>query len=108
MDYHEIGQRIREERSKFNLTQEKFAEIIDMSTIYVGQIERGERRMSLDTLIKVSDSLHVSLDYLIRGSSQTNIPKDDTELNEILSRCSKKEIGIITDIAKTVLPYIKP
>ena len=41
MDYIALGQRIREERLKLNLTQEKLAEDVGVSTTYIGQIERG-------------------------------------------------------------------
>ncbi|MBQ4326972.1 MAG: helix-turn-helix transcriptional regulator, partial [Clostridia bacterium] len=50
MDYTALGKRIREERLKLNLTQEQLAEDVDLSTAYIGQIERGERRVSLENL----------------------------------------------------------
>lgn len=39
-----LGRRIREERLKLNLTQEKLAEDVNLSMAYIGQIERGERK----------------------------------------------------------------
>lgn len=68
MNYIDLGRRIREERQKLNLTQEKLSESINVSTTYIGQIERGERCPTLDTLIKISNSLGVSIDYLLRES----------------------------------------
>ena len=41
MDYHALGKRIREERLRLNLTQEKLAEEVGVSTAYIGQIERA-------------------------------------------------------------------
>ena len=38
-----IGYRIREEREKLKLTREKFAEIVDFSPLYIGQLERGDK-----------------------------------------------------------------
>lgn len=68
MNYIDLGRRIREERQKLNLTQEKPSESINVSTTYIGQIERGERCPTLDTLIKISNSLGVSIDYLLHDS----------------------------------------
>ena len=48
-----IGNRIRQEREKLNFSREKFAEIVDLSPNFLGQIERGEASMSLDTLVKM-------------------------------------------------------
>ena len=42
MEQKTLGRRIREERLKLNLTQEKLAEDVDLSMAYIGQIERGE------------------------------------------------------------------
>ena len=68
MNYTDLGRRIREERQKLNLTQEKLAEAINVSTAYIGQIERGRRCPTLDTLICIANTLGVSIDYLLRES----------------------------------------
>ncbi len=49
MDYKRLGERIREERKRINLTQAALAEAIDISDTYIGAIERGERSPTLDT-----------------------------------------------------------
>ena len=41
MDRKILGKRIREERMRIGLTQEQIAEYIDVSTTYIGFIERG-------------------------------------------------------------------
>ena len=38
MDYHALGKRIREERLRLNLTQEKLAEEVGVSTAYIGTL----------------------------------------------------------------------
>ena len=47
VNYELLGKRIKAERNKLNLTQEKLAEDVDISTAYLGQIERGERNVTL-------------------------------------------------------------
>lgn len=41
MDYKKLGERIREERRRLNLTQAQLAEAVDISNTYMGAIERG-------------------------------------------------------------------
>lgn len=65
MKYERIGERIREERLKLNLTQAQLAEDIDISDTYMGAIERGERIPTLDKLIKFSNRFGVTVDYLL-------------------------------------------
>lgn len=126
LNYKDIGARIRLERENLNLTREKLAEITELSPFYIGQIERGDRKMSLVTMAKIAKVLHISTDYLLNGPTQFQnmTTKDfsvseasnmgyeqpiDDELNELLSilaRCSKKEIRLIKDMVKLIIPYI--
>ncbi|WP_438350338.1 helix-turn-helix domain-containing protein [Paenibacillus sp. FA6] len=72
MDYMQLGSRLRQERLKHNLTQERLAEKIDVSHAYIGQIERGERSLTLETLIKLANQLEVTADELLLESLKMN------------------------------------
>lgn len=63
-----LGERIREERLRLNLTQAQLAEAIDISDTYMGAIERGERCLTLDTLVRLVNRLGVTIDYLLADS----------------------------------------
>lgn len=65
MDYKRLGKRIREERQRLNLTQSQLAEAIDISDTYMGAIERGERSLTLDTLVRLVNRLGVTVDYML-------------------------------------------
>ncbi|NMA86594.1 MAG: helix-turn-helix transcriptional regulator [Tissierellia bacterium] len=129
LDFKEIGHRIRLEREMLNLSRERLAEIIELSPFYIGQIERGERKMSLDTLVKFSNTFNVSVDYLLFASNLHNEDLElknfytvleaahndyNSEFNEdlkelliILSRLNHKEIVLIKEIIILLFPYIK-
>lgn len=114
-----IGQKIREEREKLGLSRKEFAEIIGLSDYYVGQLERGERRMSLPVLVKISNCLHTSLDCLIfeetsnayyahdARSSYSCDNNNNIEINSLLNKCSPKELELIKKLIKTILPYLQ-
>lgn len=72
MDYKKLGKRIREERQRLNLTQAQLAEDIDISDTYMGAIERGERSLSLDTLVRLVNRLGVTIDYMLSDSVSDN------------------------------------
>lgn len=117
-----IGERIRFERERLGISREVFAEKLGLSPFYIGQIERDERSMSLDTLIKICDFLNVSSDYILRGyhkymeniliqeTFENNYTKDlDTEIKElisILSGLSNENIKLIKDVIKLLLPNL--
>lgn len=82
MDYTRLGKRIRDERLMQRLTLEKVAEKVDKSINFIGQIERGEGKPSLETLVDIANALGVTVDHLL---SDSLIADDDAEVKEILS-----------------------
>ena len=72
MDYVDLGSRIRKHRKQLGWTQEVLAERVNVSTSFIGHVERGTRKASLETLVSLANALNVSLDYLLAGSLQNN------------------------------------
>ena len=106
MNYVRLGQRIREERLKLKLTQSQLAEDIDISDTYIGQIERGERSLTLDTLVRLVNRLGVSIDYLLKDSVDVT---DDNILNQFrqvtdLQSDKRKQMAI--DVIKTMFAHL--
>ncbi len=106
VNFRQIGVKIKEERLKRHLTQEKLAEMVDVTTAFIGHIERGERSLSLITLIKISNCLGVTIDYLL---SETIVPKDESIVEEFRSLIDGKSIETklaVIDILKSILKYL--
>ena len=61
-----VGQRIRDERNKWNFTQEQLSEHLGISTNYLGQIERG-RTFSRALAERICEFFHITYDYLYYG-----------------------------------------
>lgn len=79
----DIGERLRGIRENMHMTREQFSEKIDITDSFLGQIERGERSLSVKTLKKVVKYTGVSADYLLFGNKFNN----DTiqKINNILT-----------------------
>ena len=56
-----FGDRLRELRLENNLTQQQLAEKINLSTNFIGMVERGERNTSIDKVFKLARVLNLSL-----------------------------------------------
>ncbi len=104
IDYVKIGNRIRIEREKFDMTRENLSEILNISPYFLGQIERGERKMSINTLINLSECLHISIDYLF--FDELNINTNNDVLHSLINKCSEKEIKVIEGLIKLILPHL--
>ena len=57
--YEIVGRRVREERKRLKLTQERLAELSGLSVAFIGQIERGDNRASLMTVQKIAGALRI-------------------------------------------------
>ena len=73
MDYVDLGRRIRKQRAQRGWTQEALAERVNVSTSFIGHVERGTRKASLETLVSIANVLDVSLDYLLAGSMNSSV-----------------------------------
>lgn len=76
-----IGKRIRSYRQKREFSQEQLAELCALHPTYIGQIERGEKNATIETIAKISAALNVSLSELFvnlgaEASSLNKIPAD--------------------------------
>lgn len=100
----EIGKRIRFYRKQKNLSQEQLAEICNFHPTYIGQLERGEKNATLESIHKVTQGLNISLSQLLENidmatQEQDNIPLQIYyQLLKLPSEKQKKLQRIIYDI----------
>ena len=106
MDYVRLGQRIREERLKLGLTQARLAEDVDISEAYVGQIERGERNLALDTLVRLSNRLGASVDYLLKDSVDDSNDNIINQFRQLTENRSMEHKQLVIDVVKTILSHL--
>ena len=74
-----LGQRIRNYRTDKELSQEKLAELSGCHHTYIGQIERGEKNATIESIEKIAAALNISLSKLFeelgaKDDGNRNIP----------------------------------
>jgi len=69
MDYitRQLGKRIKELRMAKNLSQEKFALLIEMDRTYFSSVEAGKRNISVRNIEKIAKGLGITIEELFRG-----------------------------------------
>ena len=75
-----IGQRIRSYRTQHGLSQEKLAELSACHPTYIGQLERGEKNATLESIDKIAASLNISLSKLFENLGAENTDKRNIPL----------------------------
>lgn len=82
-ELHEIGGRIQYRRRQLGYTQEKLAEMMDVSVQMISNLERGNKAIRIDNLIRLCHILHTSSDYILTGA---NTGADNSDLVELISK----------------------
>ena len=89
------GERLRGIRESMKMNREEFSEKIDITDSFLGQIERGERALSVKTLRKVVKYTGVSADYLLFGKDTNN--ETIQKINNILFEELENKNNFIID-----------
>ena len=79
-----VGERIRNFRKEKGWSQEELADNANLHTTYIGQLERGEKNPTLESIEKIANALGISLEELFRAI-QPNILPDDYTLLQIIT-----------------------
>lgn len=93
-----LGQRIRNYRISMGLSQEKLAELSKCHPTYIGQIERGEKNATIESIEKISSALNIPLSQLFlliddtRDSEEENIPLECYEFISSKTRNEQKRM----------------
>lgn len=88
-----VGQRIRNYRIHLGLNQEQLAELSGCHPTYIGQLERGEKNATLESIEKIAVALNVSLSKLLEKLGGTEANTNDIPLAcyEMFSAKTKTE-----------------
>ena len=92
----EVGERIRKIREDLKMNRETFSEMIDISDVFLGQIERGERSLSIKTLCRIVSFTGASTDYILLGNAETNSTID--KIVRILRKSSNHMIKYVYQV----------
>lgn len=79
----EIGARIKNKRKEEHMTQERLAELMDVSLQMISNLEQGKKAIRPENIIKLCNALSVSADFILRGYYS------DCETGEIYNKIKK-------------------
>lgn len=109
MNRKSLGEQVQKYRERAGYSQEKLAEIIECSTIFISYIERGVKSPGLDKLMKIANALDISVDILLGKdltSYNTERLKDiDQQLKKLPEQEQLKILDIIDSIISIELLY---
>lgn len=102
----ELGQRIRKYRKERKLTQEELSNKCKLHPTYIGQIERGEKNPSVESVYKICQALDIEIttlfEHLADFATDADEPTTAMQAYYLIQRLSQKDqermLRIIEDI----------
>lgn len=76
LNYAKVGARIRQARKEKGWSRDVLAKKSGISLYYIGHIERGTRRMSMDTFVNLCRALETNADELLWGNIQKKLTEE--------------------------------
>jgi len=107
IDLAEVGSRIRQIRTKHNMSQSDLAEACGFSLPYVSDIERGKKCFSVDKLVRLAQVLQVSTDWLLRLDIPQTEYTYNAEAADILVDCTAEESVILLEVMQATKQAIR-
>lgn len=95
-----VGANIKREREKAGFTQDQFSELLGIGSKSLSSIERGVVGVSLTTLLKICDALHISANALLYEQAQKN---DADSITMQLQRLSPEQFQIASDVITNLI-----
>lgn len=102
LDYKAIGKRIKIARIKADLTQERLAEMVEISPTHMSNIETGTTRVSLTAIVSLANALSVTVDDLLCDSVVKSKIQFEKDIAGILADCDEYEIRMVKDMAQAL------
>ena len=93
-----IGDRLASARKRKGYTQERLAELTGLSIKMISAAENGHKAMRPENIVKMSEYLGVSTDYLLKGETSAIASQTETSSFAGLSDRQKKALfNIVSD-----------
>ena len=93
VNYILMGKRMKMKRRAKKLSQEDIAKAVQISASFYGNIERGIRIPSIDTLVAIANALEVGTDFLLCDSVHAAVPQHSPEEMRLLARYLRDRVA---------------
>jgi len=107
MDYVLLGKRIRVARLKAELSQERLAEMVGLTSQHISHTEVASTKISLPSLVKIANALRTSVDKLLSDSLYDSKQHLIDEAEVLFSDCDPDELYIILQAGEAIKKSIR-
>ena len=99
-----IGKRIRQIREEKEMTRNQLSESSEITSKFLYEVENGKKGLSANTLLKISNGLSCSCDYILFGVKMGNGSYGSEVLDrQLLKGFSERQCEIVSEILQLLL-----
>ncbi len=105
-----LGSRIRDMRKSQRLSQEQLAKVSGLHHTYIGAVERGERNISIKSLLKITNALKIPIGEVFESVDLDRSNMENRVISQVLTLIRKEDkntlkrlhllLGCLTDDAE--------
>ena len=81
--YRKLGKRIKELRERLGISQQSLSALLGVSRTAISQIENGDRKVSTDELVKLSDIFNLPVEWLLNAKKEPEVILNATKKKEL-------------------------
>lgn len=100
-----LGERIRLLRRERNLSQEQLGELAGLHTNYIGQVERGEKNVTIESLEKITAGLHISMEELFRYIDPMKREDELAQIHRLLSSRPNQDKVMVLKMIRNIFEW---
>lgn len=107
MNSESFGKRLNKVRKEQHLTSEKLSEKCAINAVYIRQIESASRIPSLPVFVDICNALHISPNYLLDDSLETNEQEQFDSLWKRIRSLTPKQVSLVTAMIETMVDKLE-
>lgn len=107
MNFVALGKNIRKYRKAAKLSQEKLAEMCECSNGHIGMVENAKTTPSLEMIVRIANSLNVTVDMLINESYTYPELKYFRDIEEKIDKYPRSKRIIVGKAMVQIMSYIE-
>lgn len=103
-----LGERLRTYRRRKNMTQEELAHRASFSTSFISDVERAEKSPTIESLVRITDALGITLEELFANTQARKRTKEAemvASINTKINNLPPQELQTINDMIKLLLSF---
>jgi transcriptional regulator with XRE-family HTH domain len=99
-----LGKRIKALRNRLRLTQDQLSEAVQISPKYLSNIERGKENPTLDTLLRLAESLKVEVwEMFLTDQEMPDAQTLRKKIDRLLQEADTERLRLVTKLLQAAL-----